>query len=526
MKLKGTTRIELTDVNTGEVKVIEESNFVTNALKNFCQPILRNHDLMQTSYFKREGVLNIETMMRGLLLFDKTFDENADIFFPPQDFEQIGHAGAITYTGSDLSLGSYNNNQSIVNTTTDERTYVWDFTAEQANGIIRSICLTTQEGGIIGHGTKTLQEMETTSPRHFSNFVRSKFYNYNKDYVYPYNRVPVYLSLRNDYLLLCDLQRYSQGYLSFYKVSLDSNNFDLFKKHQNVNGIESSIRCVSYIGEGFTSVEHIEVDVSSVTGTGTYFGIAQDGKYLYFTDRKELNETSSANAWAPGATIKLLKVNLETLEYEEMSVTNTTGIALAIRGTFSTQGIYANMFGVASGYLYARSWVQYSGENVAQLFAINLANNTVVRQVEDANGSKDIVGVPGNIDAPSFIMSMFGKPFFSQKAGMIYGNASSQNLSPMCCVSNADFKKRYLISPFSTIGSEDSSFTQTSGRIFPVDNELYYAADTRKGTGTYISNSYIVCGMPNALMTINNLASPVEKLPSQTMRITYKLTKE
>lgn len=31
--LKGTTRIELTDVNTGEVETYQNSNMVTNALK-------------------------------------------------------------------------------------------------------------------------------------------------------------------------------------------------------------------------------------------------------------------------------------------------------------------------------------------------------------------------------------------------------------------------------------------------------------------------------------------------------------
>ena len=31
MKLKGKTTIELTDVNTGEVKVVEDTNFMTNA---------------------------------------------------------------------------------------------------------------------------------------------------------------------------------------------------------------------------------------------------------------------------------------------------------------------------------------------------------------------------------------------------------------------------------------------------------------------------------------------------------------
>ena len=37
--LKGKTRIELTDVHTGEVEVIEEENMVTNALQHIFNPM-------------------------------------------------------------------------------------------------------------------------------------------------------------------------------------------------------------------------------------------------------------------------------------------------------------------------------------------------------------------------------------------------------------------------------------------------------------------------------------------------------
>lgn len=528
MKLKGTTRIELTDIHTGEVQVTEESNFVTNALNQFCQPILKNQDVLPTSFFKREGTLSIEAMMRGLLLFDKTFDENADIFFPPQDFEQIGHAGNITYTGSDLSLGSYNNNQSIVSNTADERTYVWDFTAEQANGIIRSICLTTQEGGIIGHGTKTPQEFEPLMVRHFSNFIKSKIVNAYPDYFYPYNKVPLYLSLKKGYLLQCDFSKIPQGVLSFDKVSLDDSKVDIFKKFQTITSIEAGVRAINYIGNGYTDVEKIEINVADILGSGTYFGIAQDGKYLYITDKKATQETTSANAWQTGTSITLLKVDLEELTYETLQVTNTTGVSLAIRASFDSQASFGNMFGVASGYLYARSWVQTPGREAAHLYAINLANNTIVRQVETANGSKEVVGVYSYIDGTSFIMSICGKPFFTSAAQRPYenNNGGENSVSQMSCTSNVDFKKRYLSALLSTLGSEDSSHTQMTGRTFPVDDGLYYAAEVKRNQGSNTSSYYIVCGMPNALMTINNLATPVEKLPSQTMRITYKLTKE
>ena len=88
--LKGKTRIELTDVHTGEVEVIEEENMVTNALQHIFNPMgyVKAADPMYTT----EYVYYYTTLTGGLLLLNKSLEENADNISLPSDVEQTGCA--------------------------------------------------------------------------------------------------------------------------------------------------------------------------------------------------------------------------------------------------------------------------------------------------------------------------------------------------------------------------------------------------------------------------------------------------
>ena len=71
--LKGKSVIELTDVHTGEVEVIEEENMVTNALQHIFNPMgyVKAADPMYTT----EYVYYYTTLTGGLLLLNKTLEE-------------------------------------------------------------------------------------------------------------------------------------------------------------------------------------------------------------------------------------------------------------------------------------------------------------------------------------------------------------------------------------------------------------------------------------------------------------------
>jgi len=87
--LKGTTRIELTDVHTGEKQVVEDHNMVTNALSMLYQPKLGH--LTQESTL-RGFTPAYSAMMGGLLLFDDTIPEDPNQIFAPAGLNVTGCA--------------------------------------------------------------------------------------------------------------------------------------------------------------------------------------------------------------------------------------------------------------------------------------------------------------------------------------------------------------------------------------------------------------------------------------------------
>ena len=87
--LKGTTRIELTDVNTGEVETYQNSNMVTNALRDILKPLGLSK---RPNRFLNEFVPYYEKLLGGILCFDREIPENADEYYPPADANHVGCA--------------------------------------------------------------------------------------------------------------------------------------------------------------------------------------------------------------------------------------------------------------------------------------------------------------------------------------------------------------------------------------------------------------------------------------------------
>ena len=517
MKLKGKTIIELTDISTGKVTSHEDENFVTNALSDICQPVTSKHDALPTTRFAREGECSIEALMRGLLLFDKVLPEDPTRYFPEKGVKMVGHGSDNTYSGDDLTFGSYNSSQSDVSSP-NERTYVWDFTSEQANGTINSVCLTTQDGGFIGYGSETQFEIPDNS-RAFTNIIKAAISNEGSEDITRDKRVPVYLSFSGDYLLELDFTTLVTNTLKFYKTKLSTNEIDIFNRFHSFSSFESSDKHYSYIGDGFTETEEISLDITTL-GSGTYFGMAQDGKYLYITQKQVSNENNKANAWAPGTALLLIRIDLETLSVSNYSVTNTTGVSLGIRVAYDTLSYGGCTFGVVDGYLFARSWESSTGAIMCKLYAINMNDNTDVRQVKDKNGGTNFVGLSSLNSAAPFSMTIQGKVAFSSTSASAYATSSTALLR---CVDTTSFVLMTMATPLSSIRTQGQLSYSAASRPIPTDRPIYHVNGYR---GSSAGTSHIFIGIvPNVLMTINNLSSPVEKTPAQTMRIIYKLTK-
>lgn len=512
--IKGTTTIELTDVDTGEVVTVEDHNFFTNAFSDLCQPILRDHDSMHRTVSLSSSQITTNELLGGLLLFDSPLGENADNYFPPITVNMVGHGSEVTYSGSDLSLGSFNNTMSDT-TSAGTRKYVWDFTAEQANGEIASVCLTTKGGAHIGHGTKTPNEKVISKFRHFGNYIRAyggAYLSQTLQYVWP-----MYLSFKDDYLLVLELSTIPSGVLHFERLNFWSHKEDIWANMYN-RGMTSSP--YTYIGNGHTDYSVFDLNLTDILGTTGNIALAQDGKHLYVA-----RNTSRVNdaTWMPNEEIALVKINLEDFSYESLNVTNTTGEYLPLFDTPSNFATGGYSFAVSNGYLFAitRQSNGTQGANLAKMYAINLNDNTIVRQVKTAEGVENIAYSVYSY----YAIHAFGMTI-NEHISFVPYQFNTSGVEHVMYVNANDFVVKYLPTLASMGGDSFSTSTNTRYRVFPTDNSLYFGASNIYNLNKSAAFTFYVHFYSNVLMTINNLQTPVTKTPSQTMRITYTITKE
>ncbi len=80
--LKGTMTIEMTDVQTGKTEKVLEQNMVTNALTEIFKPLglAKDPSIMLNSFAPY-----YQTLLGGILLFDKNIEENPNNLYPPAD---------------------------------------------------------------------------------------------------------------------------------------------------------------------------------------------------------------------------------------------------------------------------------------------------------------------------------------------------------------------------------------------------------------------------------------------------------
>ena len=151
--LKGTTRIELTNVNTGEVEVIVKHNLVTNAIPDLLQ---LNPDgyLFDGSYKLSNDLLPIcPNAIGGILLYGEPLEENPAKYYAPESNPLIGYSSNNVNESADPMRGSLNLNESGILDGNKGYRFVFDFTTSQANGTIASLGLTSKYAGIAGYGS-------------------------------------------------------------------------------------------------------------------------------------------------------------------------------------------------------------------------------------------------------------------------------------------------------------------------------------------------------------------------------------
>lgn len=255
--MHGHTKIKLTNVNTGEVKTVEDNNMVTNAMEHlFNAPFDLPNKFEGPVTMWRGGGLNhtnpqsnILRYTRGLMLFEDSIPEDPDIITPPGGNKVIGVADTRTYSGPILEYGSYNNTESFIDMTAKKAQYVWDFSTSQANGKISAVSLIPQDHAQMAYGVATRDTsmakynlLNWIGGRFEANIVKDTFYNYhlpkrrhNADvnseawqrYVYPYFNLEKNFGLTNDlnYFITCNHWHYN-------RIQRDSSSWDTSSKNR------------------------------------------------------------------------------------------------------------------------------------------------------------------------------------------------------------------------------------------------------------------------------------------------------
>lgn len=137
--MKGKTSIILRNVETGQVRVYENENLITDALDK----IININVAM--NYALNSYVLPIANKaLGGIMLFDGPLTEEAGNVHFPTEAHLVGYASQDTNT-TDKYRGSYNAVES--GKTMTGFISVWDFGTGQANGSIKAVARTSAHAG-------------------------------------------------------------------------------------------------------------------------------------------------------------------------------------------------------------------------------------------------------------------------------------------------------------------------------------------------------------------------------------------
>lgn len=465
--LKGTTRIELTDVHSGEKQIIEKHNMVTNALQELFSPVgmCKTASTWENSYAPYYA-----TLLGGLLLFSGAIEEDPGNIIAPSNVRATGCAVYnVVNTTTITTRGSYNANESEVNLKNKYVKYVYDFTTSQANGPIGSVCLTSAKGGYNGYGDS--QFIRTVSDMTYT--IGDSTLGYAYDCASDGNTRYSGLSVgTNEYLFALDIDNDVAWY-----VRLESSSV------LHIIRRKARIKEISIFEKPVTTkpiIEDTTIELAEAIPT-------ENRSYHYNDEDKALYiGCASGSYMSPNGTMTILKITIPGFEVSRYTITNTT-----------SKNINTNPVFVYRGYFYTR---RNSSPYVLTRFGLtNSADTHEFGQDYATNSHTSQV-----------------TPRFGINGRIYYEYTSSSYYS--CLIYNTELDE-YSPMEYNYLSASYNQYSY-SPMYFPVMNHplLYYVAQYGS-TSNYHYRSFRYLG--NYLATINNLESPVVKTADKTMKVTY-----
>jgi len=413
--IKGHVQIDLHNHKTGLKDRIEQDNMVTNAMQKIIDATVYEN-MSLPSY-----ITPVTTSgLGGLFLFDNTLTENANNVYFPGNAKLVARAGQYTDT-ENAKRGSLNVLESGA---IDDDTYmnVWDFSTSQANGVIKSLSLTSAWAGQNLFGYTTFLSV---GPEYDTPWGRVMWYDEDEQYIY-----------KSDY----------DGLVSRYKWY--RTDFPIDRSFSNAfDPIETFVQ-LTLSGRIYASNYN----------TGCAWGCCLLNDFLYF-------ETFHNGKWW------LAKLDLENW-------TATCDLCELPQGT---SDVPSSRLCTANGYIYATAY--------QSLYNGNIYGSYFVRKIDPSDYSYTDISVP----SIGSIMAI---------GDVVYHSAG------------------YIIYPDDSVVNMGTTFSIPQGVGWvpaPNGNPL----DFMTFPGDYRLSYFFPL---NYLGTICNLAQPVEKTTSVTMKVKYTIT--
>lgn len=468
--LKGKTKIELTDVHTGEIEVIEEENMVTNALQYIFNPMgyVKAADPM----FTAEYVRYYQTLTGGLLLLNKTLKEDPDNISLPSDVEQTGCAvyGKQNTSGQTLR-GNYNETESEIDLENRKMKYVYDFDTAEGNGTIACVALTHAFGGYSNRGC---EEAPARGLYPYYKSIGSGLLRYtggNSD-IGAYDRTLANSTYGTGYKWIIKVNGTMDSV--YYFSMLSSTSVKLWRYRANIK----TISLFDAPGSARTLLETEEVSFSQAINT-QYFS------YNYDEETDKLYIISAAGSYvANNGVYYITEIDLANGNaVRQYQMNNKCGSNMRISSERDDCYCYR-------GYVY---FMNYGYSTKYYIYRQEIGNSANIQKIaEEVRNSYPVAARDGRI---------------------YYELPNTYSGSYCCYVVNTDAFTMKIPETYNMFDSTHRQYVPVFG--YPL---TYYMTNGSNNGCFAIRTDY--------LATINNLSSPVVKTADKTMKVTYTLQEQ
>lgn len=482
--VKGTTKIELTDVTTGETQVIEKHNAITGALQELFNPTL-GHLTTEASLSSR---LPVHTnLLGGLLLFDSKIEGTPLPLYAPETANLIGCARYGTQNGSSTYFGSYNATESNVDNTTKTIKLVYDFKTSEANGTINSVCLTSLTGG---YGVYNSDFMLKNSVKLADSIYASptiKLARSSRD-----RTTGIYNTGTYEHLFAVDIDN---DVAHYFKVT-DANTIVMLKR-------KIGLKQYSILGNNADIVgDQITITLGTALNTGmncNSYNFDPETNSLYIVSMQSTTQVSYIVA---NSTFTVTKITLGATTATQTTLTNTYNDRVLPTTAYVYRGkVYTFVTSFSST-------INGKSANNYRVISFALENNAMATHGIVTSPSS-YGGIPKSMYAADG--RIYWQGFYDSTVGIGGLRVTNTTQEP------ADTNTTYC--GVDIIAHNLSGSTYYPHSCVPVLNHpmLFYLSNMNAsgGEGFYYMSHY--------LGTINNLSTPIDKKHTQTMKITYTL---